>query len=155
MKSKSLRVKESKPQTHVESTTHIGNTLDSPFILVTNDIAIFLKHVAKKMDDEVDYITPPNEAHKAPIVNPFLVELEEKFNDELINLTMIEEDDDFKSFNLSTKPGKVKKNVHILPRYDLYIFLPTIANLHSYSVYCYYHPHLIPSGGNNTLLQGK
>jgi len=138
-----------------------------------------------------------------------LVELEEEFGDELLNIAMIDEDDDFdpmkdieelelllakdpfsssaevkgrlttketnqeerrlifpqhttlsdgmvKSSNLSTKPGKDRKDVHILPRYDLYLFLPSLlANLHSFRVYCYYHPHLIPSGGNNTLLHSK
>ena len=41
----------------------------------------------------MEFITPPNEAYKAHSINPFLVELKNEFKDELVDTTMIEEDD--------------------------------------------------------------
>jgi hypothetical protein len=62
----------------------------------------------------------------------------------------------FKTSNLSTKSGKVMSGDHYPLRYHFYLtYLSTIANLHSYSVYCYFHPHVIPSGGTYTLLPSK
>lgn len=187
----------------IQSGTNLFNIIDP----VTNNLASFPKQVAKQKNDEMEFITP-NEAYKAPVINPFFIELEKEFKDELVDTTMIEEHDFnpmkdieelelllakdpfssfmeikgrlttngtneeertfthpqyttlshvmFKPSNLSTKPGKEKKEVHILPRYYLYIFYPSlVANLHPYGAYCYYHPHLITSGGNNTVLHSK
>lgn len=62
----------------------------------------------------------------------------------------------FKTSNSSTKSGKVRSGNQYTLRYHFYLsFLLTITNLHFYSVYCYYHPHLIPSGGTYTLLHSK
>ncbi|PWA73158.1 epidermal patterning factor 1 [Artemisia annua] len=52
----------------------------------------FPKQVAKRKNDEVEFIILPNEAHKAPAINPFLVELKKELKDELVDTTMIEED---------------------------------------------------------------
>jgi hypothetical protein len=203
-------VEDGDSQDELESlTTKSGTNLFNIINPITNYLASFPKQVAKQMDNEVDYITLPNEAHKAPVINPFLVELKKEFKDELVDTTMIKEDDfnpmknieelelllakdPFSSFmedkgrlttngtneeerrlidpqhttlshvmfmstNLTTKPGKVRKEVQILPRYSIYIFLPSllVANLRPYGAYCYYHPHLIASGGTYTLLPSK
>ena len=41
----------------------------------------------------MEFTTPTNDKYKAPVINPFLVEIEKEFKDELMDTTMIEEDD--------------------------------------------------------------
>nr|GEZ78737.1 hypothetical protein [Tanacetum cinerariifolium] len=62
----------------------------------------------------------------------------------------------FESYKSSTKPYKVDREMKSPSMYDLKIsFSYPVANEHSNGVYCYFHPHLIPSEGMDTLLPSK
>lgn len=97
-------------QDELESlTTQTGEIFLNSIDPVTNNLTSFPKQVAKQKSDEVKHITPPNEAHKSPVINPFLVELDKEFQDEQVDTTMITtlSHGMFKPFNLSIKFGKV------------------------------------------------
>ncbi|GJR23053.1 hypothetical protein Tco_0971580 [Tanacetum coccineum] len=62
----------------------------------------------------------------------------------------------FESYKSSTKPYKVDREMKSHSRYGLKSSSPCpVANEHPNDVYCYFHPHLIPSEGMNTLLPSK
>ncbi|GJW84533.1 hypothetical protein Tco_0157678 [Tanacetum coccineum] len=59
----------------------------------------------------------------------------------------------FESYKSSTKPYKVDREMKSPSRYGLKSSFPyPVANEHPNDVYCYFHPHLIPSEGMDTLL---
>ncbi|GJT68912.1 reverse transcriptase domain-containing protein [Tanacetum coccineum] len=56
----------------------------------------------------------------------------------------------------TSKPCKVDRDIISPGRYDFYLSLPyPIAYLHPNDVYCYFHSHLIPSEGMDTILPSK
>ncbi|GKE12475.1 hypothetical protein Tco_1416026 [Tanacetum coccineum] len=56
----------------------------------------------------------------------------------------------------TSKPCKVDRDIISLGRYDFYSLFPyPVAYLHPNNVYCYFHPHLIPSEEMDTLLPSK
>ncbi|GKE03270.1 hypothetical protein Tco_1395288 [Tanacetum coccineum] len=62
----------------------------------------------------------------------------------------------FKSYKSSTKPYKVDREMKSSSKYGLKSSFPYhVANEHPNGVYCYFHPHLIPSEGMDTRLPSK
>ncbi|GKC71262.1 hypothetical protein Tco_1117145 [Tanacetum coccineum] len=62
----------------------------------------------------------------------------------------------FESYKSSTKPYKVDREMKSPFRCGLKLPFPyPVANEHPNDVYCYFHPHLIPSEGTYTLLPSK
>ncbi|GJY60670.1 hypothetical protein Tco_0461327 [Tanacetum coccineum] len=56
----------------------------------------------------------------------------------------------------TSKPCKVDRDIISPGRYDFYSSFPyPVAYLHPNGVYCYFHPHLIPSERMDTLLPSK
>ena len=99
MKAKNQRVKESKTQAHVESTTQIGNTIDSTFIF-TNDVVSVSKQGVEPNDvvepvtlQPIIDITPHDDTHLAPVnvIHQILVQPPKEIDDELLDNTMVEE----------------------------------------------------------------
>ena len=84
----------------MESTTQGGNSLDSSFIFVTNDIASVSKQVAEMNNDVVEPvtlqpiidITPHDDTQLAPVnvIHQILVEPTKEIDDELLDNTMVE-----------------------------------------------------------------
>ncbi|GKD11271.1 hypothetical protein Tco_1190956 [Tanacetum coccineum] len=151
------------------------------------------------------HTTPPNEDYVTPATKSILDEHLEKFGDEILNVTMVDEGSDFnpdkdieelekllandpkphymeiqvnsviinpkpfihtqpmnplyeifKSYNSSTTPYKVDREMKSPFRYGLKLPFPyPIENEHPNDVYCYFHPYLIPSEGTDTLLPSK
>lgn len=141
-------------------------------------------------------ITPPDDCRVAPTTNPVLDELLKEFGDELLDVTVFDEEaecDPIKdvkeleqlfsmdplSFSMdvkvhmaivvsrqqhgmsqpsnpSTIMGMVRREMASPLRYNFNLSFPYhIANSHPNGVYCYFHPHLIPSEGMNTVLLSK
>lgn len=140
-------------------------------------------------------ITPPDDNYEAPTTNPILDELLNEFGDEVLDVTVIDEEAGCNptkdvelepvlyekplSFNVdegvnmaviekpvsqkqhgmsqsSTNTGMVRREMKSPLRYNYNSSFPyLIANSHPHGVYSYFHPHLIPSEGMNTLIRSK
>ncbi|GKB08001.1 hypothetical protein Tco_0836285, partial [Tanacetum coccineum] len=62
----------------------------------------------------------------------------------------------FKSYKSSSKPYKVDREMKSPFKNGLKLPFPyPVSNEHPNDVYCYFHPHFIPSEGTNTLLPSK
>ncbi|GJZ52370.1 hypothetical protein Tco_0606885 [Tanacetum coccineum] len=147
------------------------------------------------------HTTPPDEDYVAPATKSILDYLLEEFEDEILNVTMVDEGAEcsptkdleelkrllakdpqshyteirvhsvfidpkpfihtqlmsplYGMFKTS-KPCKVDRDIISPGRYDFYSSFPYhVAYLHPNGVYYYFHPHLIPSEGMDTLLPSK
>ncbi|GKB67525.1 hypothetical protein Tco_0928937 [Tanacetum coccineum] len=148
-----------------------GNTYDIWDITV-EDVEQIRQFLMPNVPDEMD--------------ESILDELLEEFNDEIVNVTMVNEEvakDPLSHFTeihvhsiitkpepfihtrplsplcgvfKTSKPCKVDRDIITYGRYNFYSTFPyPIANFHPNGVYCYVHPHLIPSEEKDTRLPSK
>ncbi|GKE18847.1 hypothetical protein Tco_1426424, partial [Tanacetum coccineum] len=116
------------------------------------------------------HTTPPNEDYVASATKSILDDLLEEFGDEILNVAMVDEGakcnpaKDLEELErlLAKEPQsnfteiQVDREIISLRRYALYSSFPfLVAYLHPKGVYCYFHPHLIPSEGMDTRVPSK
>ncbi|GJV09831.1 hypothetical protein Tco_1351372 [Tanacetum coccineum] len=147
------------------------------------------------------HTTPLNDDYVAPATKSILDKLLVEFEDEILNVTMVDDEADFNptkdleelerllakepqsnfmeiqvhSVIINTEPfihtqlmsplygvvktskqGKVDRDIRSLGMYVFFSSFPyLVAYLHPKGVYCYFHPHLIPSEGMGTRLPSK
>ncbi|GJU62771.1 hypothetical protein Tco_1244606 [Tanacetum coccineum] len=134
---------------------------------LTPNVLGIIEDVIQPLIPTTQHTIPPNEYYVAPATKPILNELLE---DKILNVAMVDaeadptrdleepkrllvEDPYFTKIQLSTKPYKVDREMKSPSRYGLKSSFPyPVANKHPNDVYCYFHPHLIPSEGMDTLL---
>ncbi|GJX97567.1 hypothetical protein Tco_0353365 [Tanacetum coccineum] len=160
-----------------------------------------IDEIVQPLIPEPIHTTPPNDDYVAPATKLILDKLLEDFGDEILNVTMVDEEADFNptkdleelerllakepqpnfteiqvhSVIINTepfihtqlmrplygvfktsKPCKVDRDIISLGRYAFYSSFPyPVAYLHPKGVYCYFHPHLIPSERMDTRLPSK
>ncbi|GKE29486.1 hypothetical protein Tco_1444870 [Tanacetum coccineum] len=160
-----------------------------------------IDEIVQPLIPEPIHTTPPNDDYVAPATKSILDELLEEFRDEILNVTMDDEEADFnpnKDLEVlerllaeepqsnftkiqvhlvivntkhflhtqlmnplygvykTSKPCKVDRDILSPGRYAFYSSFPyPVAYLHPKGVYCYFHPHLIPSERMDTRLPSK
>ncbi|GKE08369.1 hypothetical protein Tco_1411920 [Tanacetum coccineum] len=137
---------------------------------LTSNVPDIIEVVIQPLIPTTQHTIPSNEDYVAPTTKPILDELLE---DKILNVAMVDEEADptrdleepkrllikdphFTKIQSSTKPHKVDREMKSPSRYGLKSSFPyPIANGHPNDVYCYFHPHLIPAEGMDTLLPSK
>lgn len=175
MEARNLQDEEAIPHTKVKSTTK-QNGMISNSSFTTNDLSSFPIQVAEMMSDVMQpltsqtmLITPPEDGYVTPDTEPILIELEKDLGSKVIYTTVNNKEANeawkpitqqqhrvFISTNPSVNLGKVSRKMKSPLSYDFNLSFPyNIDNSRPFSVYCYFHPHLISSEGMNTLLLVK
>ncbi|GJU04968.1 hypothetical protein Tco_1121398 [Tanacetum coccineum] len=103
MEVRNLRIEEAIPRANVESITKQNCSISNPsFIHTTNDIASVPIQVSKVMDDAMQpltsqaiYISPLDDAYVVSTTNLILDELLEEFRDDLLDITVVDEEEDY------------------------------------------------------------
>ncbi|GJX24483.1 hypothetical protein Tco_0228928 [Tanacetum coccineum] len=137
---------------------------------IEQDIEIFnvpdeIDEIVRPLIPEPIHTTPPNDDHVAPATKSILDELLEELGDEILNITMVDDEADIiptkdleeLEILLAKEPQsnfaeiQVDRDIISPERYDLYSSFPyPVAYLNPKGVYCYFHPHLIPSEAMDT-----
>ncbi|GJW85949.1 hypothetical protein Tco_0159094 [Tanacetum coccineum] len=100
MEVRSLRIEEAKPHDNVESIAKQNGSISNPsFMPSTNDIASVPIQVSEVIDavmqsltSQAIHITPPDHAYVAPATNLILVDISKEFNDELLSISLTDEE---------------------------------------------------------------
>ncbi|GJU21476.1 hypothetical protein Tco_1154818 [Tanacetum coccineum] len=110
------------------------------------------------VDEEADPTRDLEELERLLVENPYFTEIQvhsiiTKTEPFIHTQPMSPLYEIFESYKSSTKPYKVDREMKSPSKYGLKSSFPyPVANEHPYDVYCYFHPHLIPSEGMDTLL---
>ncbi|GJR16536.1 hypothetical protein Tco_0799188 [Tanacetum coccineum] len=127
---------------------------------LTPNVPDIIKDVIQPLIPTTLHTTPPNKDYVAPAIKPIL---DEHLEDKILNVAMVDEEAD-PTRDLEKPERLLVEHPHFTKiqvdremkspsRYGLKSSFPfPIANEHPNDIYCYFHPHLIPSEGMDTLL---